>query len=213
MELDDLKPMWAALESTRALNVELLRELKMNRARSALIPSQVMRVIELVLGVCVLLLCAPVVVSHGASWRYLVFGVPCLVFMGVTTALSAYLLVRMRQLSFDGPLLTIQREVAELRRLELRATLIALLGGIVLWLPIALLFFEALSHAPLLELADLAWLASNLAVGFAAIALGRQVMRRYHQVPESPLALRFFDALTGHGLRAISVYLEQLTHF
>lgn len=207
MELDDLKPMWAALESTRALNVELLRELKLNRARSALIPSQLMRVVELVLGVCVLLLCAPVVVSHGASWRYLVFGVPCLAFMGVTTGLSAYLLVRMRQLSFDGPLLSIQREVAELRRMELRATLIALLGGIVLWLPIALLFLEALSHTPLLDLADLAWLASNLAFGLVVLLVGRRFARRLTS------SNRFVDAMTGRGLRFVAWQLGELARF
>lgn len=208
MELDDLESAWASLEAS---NVAVLRELKLDRARSALVPSQLARVVELVLGISALLLCVPVVGSHLASWRYLAFGVPSVVYMAVATGHSAYLLVRMRQLSFDGALLSIQREVAELRRVELRATLVALLGGVILWLPVGLLLFEAVSGAPLLGAVDLAWLVANIAFGVVVLAVARVFARRL--TPDGPRTRRIVDALTGRGFRAVESSLAQLGQF
>ena len=211
MELDDLKALWATVEQSRALDERILRELTLGRVRSTLRPSLVWRALEVVLGLAVLLLCAPAVVAHGGM-RYLVLGIPSLVFIAVMTAASAYLLVRLAQLDYDGPLLAIQRSVAELRRVEYRATLHALLGGVMLWLPIGLLLVEAITSAPLLGVVDLAWLLSNVALGLVVLVVGRVLARR-HLERLSPRGRRIVDALSGRALRSVSVRLDELARF
>jgi hypothetical protein len=213
VELDELKQVWASLEATRSSNEQLLRELRLGRIRSSLLPSRLWRGIEVVLGLLVLFACAPVVLAHHAAWRYLCFGIPSLAFMAATTATSAYLFVRTGHLDLDGPILASQRDVAKLRRVELRATLVALLGGVVLWLPIGLLLLEAITGMPLLGRADRSWLVSNVAFGLLVLAIGHAWARRHLWTPTSPIARRVVDALTGHGLRAVSARLDELARF
>jgi hypothetical protein len=218
MELDDLKAAWAAhgaaLERSLALGEHLLREAARDKVRSTLAPYVAWRVLELVLGAAALLLAGSVLAAHAAEPRYLVAGGATLAFFAGITALNAYVLVGSVQLDYDGPVTAIQRAVERVRLAEYRATKWAVLGGVVIWLPAALLVFEAVTGVPALGLVDLAWLIANLAFGVAVLAIGLAWSRRYVERPGAgPRARRIIDALSGRSLRAAARRLAELSRF
>jgi hypothetical protein len=175
MQLDDLKEAWAAhgaaLEKSLAIDARLLREVLLRRVRVALAPYVLWRGLEVALGVAALLVVVPVLAAHLAAPRYLVAGGALAAYAAGVTALSALLLVNGLRLDYGGPVTAIQRDVERLRLAEYRALKWALLGGVVVWLPAALVGFEALTGVDALARVPLAWLGANLLVGLVVLAL------------------------------------------
>ena len=218
MQLDDLKEAWAAhgaaLERSLAIDERLLREVLLRKVRFALAPYALGRALEIVLGVAVLVVLMPLLVAHAAEPRYLVVGGGLAAFAVGLTALHVHLLVRVVQLDHGGPVTAIQREVERIRRAEVRAFKWALLGGIVFWLPAALVAFEAVTGVTALARVDLAWLAANLLFGLAVLALGQAWSRKHVERPDlSPRMRRLVDALSGRALRAAADHLAELAQF
>lgn len=218
MQLDDLKEAWAAhgaaLERSLAINERLLREAMLGKVRSTLAPYRRWRVLEVVLGVAGLLLVGRVLAAHASEPRYLVAGGALLAIIAGITAVCAYLLVRTAQLDYDGPVTAIQRAVEHIKLAEYRATKWAVLGGVVIWLPAALVLFEAITGVPALARVDLPWLVANLAFGIVVLVLGQAWSKRYVERPGlGPRARRLLDALSGRSLRAVASHLTELSRF
>jgi len=218
MELDDLKAAWTAhgamLERGVAINERLLREVMLRKVRARLTPYVVWRALEVALGAVVLFAVMSVIAAHGGEPRYLVVGGPLAVFVGAATATSAYLLVHAVQLDYGGPVTGLQRAVAQLRAAEYRALKWALLGGVVFWLPAALVLFEALTGVDALARADLAWLVANLAFGVLVLAVGQAMSRKFVERADlSPWTRRVVDAVSGRALRLATGDLAELARF
>jgi hypothetical protein len=218
MQLDDLKEAWAAhgaaLERSLAINERLLREAMLGKVRSTLAPYRLWRALEVVLGLAGLLLVGRVLAAHAGEPRYLVAGGALLVFIAGITAVCAYLLVRTAQLDYDGPVTAIQRTVERIKLAEYRATKWAVLGGVVIWLPAALVLLEAITGVPALALVDLPWLVANLAFGASVLVLGLVWSKRYVERPGlGPRARRLIDVLSGRSLRAVASHLTELSRF
>jgi len=164
MQLDDLKDAWVAhgtmLERSLAINERLLREVMMRKVRRALAPYVLWRALEVVLGIAALLVVMPVLAAHVAEPRYVVAAGALAMYLAGITALSAYLLVNGLGLDYGGQVMAIQRDVARIRGVEYRVLTWAVLGGVVVWLPAALVLFEALTGVDALARADLAWLVT-----------------------------------------------------
>lgn len=218
MQLDDLKQAWAAhgalLERSLAIDERLLREVLLRKVRFALAPHVAWRALEVVLGVAALLLAVPVLAAHAAEPRYVVAAGAVVVFAAGVTALSAYLLVRSLQLDYGGPVTALQRDVERIRLAEYRALKWALLGGVVVWLPAALVLFEALTGVDAIARVDLAWLAANLVFGLALLAVGQALSRKYVERSDlGPRARRLVDAVSGRSLRKAADQLAELVRF
>jgi hypothetical protein len=217
MELDDLKAAWAThgtmLERSLAINERLLREVMLRKVRARLARYVVWRGLEVALGL-VALLAVISVVAHVAEPRYLGVGGPLAVFVATTTAMSAYLLVRAAQLDHGGPVTVIQRAVERMRGVEYRALKWAVLGGVVFWLPLGLVVFEAVTGVAALGRVDLAWLVANLAFGLGVLAVGQAASKTYLERAElAPWARRLVDAISGRALRAAAAHLAELATF
>lgn len=218
MELDDWKTAWAAhtatLERSLAINERLLRETMLRKTRFAMAPYVVWRVVEVVFGVALLALCAPVVLAHVGEPRYLFVGGGTALVIAWITWLCGYLLVGSLRLDYDGAVLAIQRDVEHLKRAEYRALKWALLGGVIVWLPVIILVLEALSGADLLARVQLAWLIGNLAVGAVMMIIGLVLSHRYVERPNlGPHGRRIIDALSGRGLRVAARQLDELSKY
>ena len=204
----------AALERSLAINERLLREVMLGKVRSRLRPYILSRAVEVALGALGLVLAAPVVAAHAAEPRYLVGGGALLAYLAAITAMCLHLLAQSAQLDTGGPVAAIQRAIQRAQLTEYRTIKWALLGGVVAWLPAALIWFEALTGVPALALVELWWLAGNLAFGLAAVALGLAAARRYVERPGlSPRARRIASALSGRALRDAAGHLDELSRF
>lgn len=218
MDLDEMKRVWAAhgvvLERSLAINERLLRETILRKVRSALAPYVVWRALEVVLGIAALLLVVPVVISHVGEARYMAMATPFAVFVAGITAPCAYLLVNSIKLDYGGAVTAIQRDVEHLKLVEYQATKWAVLGGIVFWLPAALVFFEAVTGVDALARADLAWLVGNLVFGVVVLAVGLAWSRRVVERPGlGPRQRRILDAVSGRSLRSVTSHLDELARF
>jgi hypothetical protein len=218
MQLDDLKQAWAAhgaiLERSLAINERLLREVMLRRVRTGMWPHLLSRALEVVLGLAALIVVMPILVAHLGEPRYVVAGGALAVYLVGLTALSVYLLVNALQIDFGRAVTAIQRDVERIRRVEYHALTWAVLGGVVIWLPAALVLFEAVTGVDALARADLAWLIANLVFGLAVLAAGRALSRRYVERPDlSPWARRLVDAVSGRALRAAAGHLAELSSF
>jgi hypothetical protein len=218
MTLDDMKPVWAAhgaaLSRSLSINERLLRELLVRKARRSMLPYLVWRIVEVATGGVAVGLMAPVVFAHASSPRYLVVGGLAVGFAVAMTALHAYLLVAGSALGYDRPVTELRRDLDRLVLAEVRALKWALLGGILTWLPIALLLLEAFSGLAALGRVPLPWLMANLAFGVVAIVLGHRWSQRVLERRDlPPTTRRIVDALAGRSLRAARAHIAELAAF
>lgn len=218
MQLDDLQRAWAVhgalLEKSVRIDERLLREVMVGKVKSALGPHVLWRALEVVLGLAVIVLVGGVLPPHLDAPRYLALGGMVLAFAIAMTAKTAYLAIRTWRLDYSRPVAAIQTEVAGLKLLEYRAFKWALLGGIVLWLPAALLLFEACVGVDALARAPLPWLAANVAFGLAVLALGQWLSRKHVERTDlAPWARRFVDSLSGRRLEVVRGHLAELADF
>ncbi len=219
MQFDDLKEAWAAhgtmLERSPAIDQRLLREVLLRKVRFALAPYVLWRALEVALGITMLIVVMSVLAAHVTEPRYAIVGGALAVLTGVLTALCAYLLVNSLKVDYGGPVMEIQREVEHIRLAEYRALKWAVLGGVIAWLPAALVLFEALTGVDAPARIDLAWLIANLVLGLAFLAaLGHLLSRTYVERPDlGPRARRLVDALSGRALRSAAGHLAELARF
>lgn len=216
MQLDDLKAGWAAhtalLERSLAIDERLLREVLLRKVRISLAPYVLVRALEVAAGIAALLAIVPVLAAHAGEPRYLVVAGALAVFTVWMTALCAFALVHALRLDHGAPVTTLQRGLEHLALAEYRAFKWALLGGVLLWLPALLVLLEALTGVAALARVELRWLAANLALGIAVLALGLLLSRRYVERP-APWSRRVMDALSGRPLRAARKHLAELARF
>ena len=173
MQLDDLKEAWAAhgalLERSLAIDERLLRETLLRKVRFALAPYVVLRAVEVALGAGVCWAVVRVLAAHLAEPRYLVVGGALAAFTVGMTWACAYLLVSALQIDYGRPVTEIQRAVERLRVVEYRTFKWALLGGVLFWLPVLLVLFEALTPVQALGRVHLPWLVANLVLGLVVL--------------------------------------------
>ncbi len=218
MHLDDLKETWTAhgtmLERSLAIDERLLREVLLGKVRSSLAPYVLWKALEVALGIAALLVVMPVLAAHLTEPRYVVVAGALAVFTVGLTALCAYLLVNGLRLDYDRPVTALRRDVERLRLVEYHALKWALLGGVVLWLPVALVLFEALTGVDALARVDLLWLALNLIFGLFVLAAGQVLSEKHVERSDlEPWARRLVDAASGRPLRSAVSRLAELSRF
>ena len=219
MQPDEWQKAWAAhgalLERSLAIDERLLREAMLRKVRFALTPYALRQGLAAAAGLVALFEAGvPVLVAHLHEPRYVVAAGALVVFLAAITALCVYLLVRSLRLDYDGPVTAIQRDVERIKLAEYRAVKWTLLGGVVIWLPAALMVFEAVTGVPALGRAHFAWLVGNLVFGLVVLAIGQALSKRYVERTDlGPWSRRVVDALSGRSLRSVSRHLDELARF
>jgi hypothetical protein len=218
MQLDDLKQVWAAhgadLERSLAINERLLRETLLRKVRSAFVPVRVVRALEVALGIATIVAAMAVLTNHFADPRYLIVAGGLAILAGYVTGLCAYSLHQTSTIDYAEPVTTIQRSVERIRIAEYRAFKWTLLLGIVAWLPIALILFEALTGFDALARVSLAWLVANILFGFICLGIGQALSRRYLECTDlNPWARRLVESLSGRAVQTATQHLAELARF
>jgi len=218
MQFDDLKEAWAAhgnkLERSLAIDTRLLREMLLRKVRFTMAPYVLWRGLEVAFGIAALVVAMSVLTDHIREPLYVVVAGALAVFTAGITALWTYLFVKSIKFDFDEPVTAMQRELEHITIVEHRAFKWALLGGVVAWLPAALVLFEAVTGVDALARIDLAWLIANLAFGLTVFVLGQAMSRKYVERPDlGPRTRRLVEALSGRALRVSAEHLAELARF
>jgi len=216
MELDELKAAWQAIDvqlrQQKLINLELLTETRMRKARTGLYWLQAFAIGQILVGLVVTIFCARYWISHMDAPALLLSGIVlhaygvALIIAGVMEML---LLVRT---DYSAQIVTIQKHLALLRQWRIRTKRWFGLAQWILWIPAGLVMLEYLigfdlwAHSP----ATVGWF---LAVGIAGLLSTLWLMYW------SPRALRrrvgdyLDDNSTGSLLKRAQLALDEIANF
>lgn len=218
MQIDDLKQLWTAhgenLERSLAINERLLREALLHKVRSAFIPFQVWRTLEVVIGIATIVASLSVLADHVNDPLYVFVVGGLAVPIAWVTGLCAYRLLKSCGVDYGASITTLQRNIEQFRLADYRAFKWALLLGIVAWLPVALILFEALTGFDALARVGLAWLSANVIFGLICLGVGHAFSRRYLERADlRPWARTLLEALSDRAVQSATEHLTELASF
>jgi hypothetical protein len=215
MELDDMKQAWGLinrrLELQQALNLQMFRDGRIDRAHKALRPLRWGQVLQIVIGSLLMLVFAPYWVSHRHTPHLLVYGL-CMHAYGLlfilTAARNLYLQSR---LDYVAPVLEIQRRIAALREWRLHEAVLHGVVGCFIWVPLMLLGFQALGadvwvHAP----AVVWW---NLTAAAACVLLFYGIVRFSRAPGRERLKAALDNSAIGRSVRNTQALVEEIARF
>lgn len=212
MELDELKQAWQTLgrqlERHDAIQLELLRDRKLDAARRTLRPLYWGQAMQVLLGIGLVLLgigCwsrAPGATLFATGITVHAFGVVNIILAGITMGLLA-------SIDYSAPVLAIQKQNARLLRAYLFNSTVCGMGWWLMWLPVTMAF-AGLGRIDLARQAPM-FLWSGLAISVAGLAVTAWWMRRARRRAEAADASRGSERCSlGDGADGIRRSLRQL---
>lgn len=215
MELDELTAVWRVLdrrlERENQLSWQLLRQQRLDKVRGSLQPLKFGQMLQIGFGLLFMLLAtllwgsapdAPAVIAAGVVVHG--YGLGCII-------LAAVVLAALSNLDYAAPVLTIQTQLAKVRRLYILSGMVAGLPWWFLWLPIIMVLagingVDLYAHTPLTV-----WFGITLGV---AGLLGTAWFHRWSRSAKRPeLAQQMEDSITGNSLRSAQAQLAELARF
>jgi serine/threonine-protein kinase len=215
VELDDLKQAWQSvdrrLEQQNRLAWSQVRERRLEKARSGLRPLYWGQLLQSVLGIPIILLGVSAWARHWDVTPLLVAGLVVHVYGVLLIAFSGRTLWLIGQIDYAAPVVTIQKQLAELRRFYALNGMVVGLPWWLLWMPImmalaALAGVDVYARAP-------AMISLGTAIGVAGLAATWWV-HRWSRRPGRPRLTRVMeDSLTGASLRKAQRVLDDVMRF
>ena len=171
MELDDLKHAWQALgrqmERQQALNLQLLRESRLERARRGLRPLVIGQLLQLLLGVALVVLGVACWTRNTEVAGLLASGIIVHAFGVLNIALAGITLGLVASIDYSAPVLRIQQQMARLLRFYGINANAAGLPWWIMWV-LVVVAVSGLGATPA-PAATPAWIQASLAVGVAGL--------------------------------------------
>jgi hypothetical protein len=147
-ELDDLKVAWRTLshqlQRQHGLTAQLFREKKMGKFRAAMLPLVAGQVVQVIGGVVLSLVFAPFWVRHLGQAHLVIYGLSLHLYGLMLIAFAVRDFVVISRFDYAAPVVSIQRQIAELRAWHLRAACWFTVTGCVMWTPLLLCAFYAI---------------------------------------------------------------------
>ena len=220
MESDQLKTAWQALsrqlERSDAINLDLLRERKLDRTRTSLRPLFWGQVLQILFGIAFVLLAALLWMRAGAlpdglPLGALLAGIVVHAYGIATIALAGETLRQIRAIDYAAPVVGIQKQLGRLRRTYIINGMVAGLPWWFLWV-LVLLVLAGLGGNDLYAKAPaMVWI--GMGVGVAGF-FGTWWLHRWSLGAGHPrLASAMENAVTGNSLRKAQAQIEELRRF
>ncbi len=218
MDLDELKEKWEEhdrkLDASLRLNRQLLNEVHLDRARSALHRLTLSLAFEAAIDFVAVAILGAFLYDHIAVAR---FALPAVVLDVYAIAILIAVIrqiTAVQQIDYGKPITTIQKQVEALRILRIRCIQGTLLAAPLVWTPLFIVALKGLFGLDAYRLFGTAWLLANLLFGLAVIPLALWLSRRFRdRLGRSPAMRRLIDDLTGHSLNRAADFLKNLTEF
>lgn len=212
MELDELKAAWrtldARLQQQETLALHALHDRQTQRARRGLRPLFWGQLAQMAFGVAALLLGVAIWTSSrevaalvAAGLVLHVYGIAVVIASGMTLGL-------MRKVDYSAPVVTIQRQLAQVRRSYVIAGMATGLPWWVLWMlpPFVIAGLRG-------DAGGMAWLVPAAAISIAGL-LGTWWFHHWVRRPgREALAQRMENSLTGASLRRAQAALDEVRAF
>jgi hypothetical protein len=214
MVLDDLKPAIADLDrkalQARSLGVAAYKEQKLDRTRASLRPVLWEHAGQIALGVLIMLAVGPFWWNHRAEPGLLVSGLALHVYAVLMIALGSRVIVLVRTLQLDAPVVQIQKALASLRRSYVMTGFVVGMPWWLLWIPLISVVFG------LDPIADVqhTWLLINLVIGVAGILGTLWFFRHLWTAPvDSERRRGAEESVAGKSFQSARGFLEEIARF
>ncbi|HEX7236156.1 MAG TPA: hypothetical protein VF405_04280 [Gammaproteobacteria bacterium] len=169
MVLDDLKSAIAGLDrkasQAHSLSVAAYKEQKLDRTRASLRPVVWEHAGQIALGVLIALAVGPFWWDHRAEPGLLLSGLALHIYAVLMVALGTRVIVLIRTLQLDAPVVQIQKALATLRRSYVMTGFVVGMPWWLLWIPLISVVFGL---DPIADVPQ-TWLLINLFIGVAGI--------------------------------------------
>lgn len=215
MELDELKTAWQEMEQrlarSEAMNRELAAEVKVEKARSALRWFGWGQALELAFWFALVIFVAPFWIAHRGTPHLLVSGLVLHLYGVAAIWLGTVQLLQYGRVRYAGPVLDVQKRVAQLHRLKAMGTLLLGLPWCLLWVPLVIVAAKRLFE---LDIWSPRWAAGSLLLGLAVMVLLLVYARRQlRRGPNSLRRQRILDTLAGCSLTRAQRQLDEIGRF
>ncbi len=221
MDLDELKTLWRqtderlqAMAPALRLGQRLARAGAFDRVRSKLRFTRLVLWYEVAFGALMALVVGSYLANHLGEIR---FAAPAaLLHLGAILGLgfAAWQLVALGQIDYGGPVLEVQRRLAQLRLARARGNRWLLLSTPLLWALLIVVVPHGLVGLDVYRAFGIAWVGANLLLGIVVLAAAAGASRRFPAWVESSRVVRGRgDDLTGRRLATASDFLDELAAF
>jgi len=213
MDLDELKSRWEEmdrkLDASMKLNQRLVRQSLVGRAMSALKWLTPGIAVELAINTILLVILGGFIAAHISEPRFLFPALALHLFAIAHLAGGLHQLVAIWGVSFDEPVLEIQRRLAELRILRIRVTKWTLIIAPLLW-PLMLIVGMKMLHVDAYRVLPGPWLAGNFVFGVAFVVVMLALAPRLRKMR---IMQRVMDDLAGRSLANATRFLKDVKEF
>ncbi len=211
MELDDMKQAWAGLDQRLdkqyALNFQLLRDGKLDKARRGLRPLVWGQAIQLTIGVLITFWAGAFWATRWHVMHLLICGLLVHLYGILLIVFAARVLYLIQRMDYAAPVLVIQRQLADLRswRVRVEAPVYGVLGCFI-WIPVTWMSL-AWYGIDLWSPGFMLWAIASSLVGLAAVVLVVWLMRR------AGMARKIEDNAAGRSLQKAEAMLVDIARF
>lgn len=215
MEVNEMKAAWEAmneqLKRDSAIHLAIYTHHKMASARSSLRPLFWGQLLQIIFGICFLLLAAALWSSHPGAASIIAaglvvnaYGVGCLISAGIVMdAIS--------NIDYAGSVLQIQDGLARVRRAYILSTIVTGLSWWFLWIPVLMALFGLVHVNVYAQAPSVIWL--GIAVGGAGLTTMLWLYARSRQ-PGHERLREFVDrAMILRSLQKAHTQLEEIQQF
>jgi hypothetical protein len=147
-ELDDLKATWQTLnrnlERQHKLALHQFREIKHNRLRAGFRPLVAGQIIQIICGAFLSLIAGNFWVNHIGVLHLMVYGISVHAYGLMLILFAARDLYLIKRLDYANAVLTLQKQLADLRAWHMQAGLWFGFAGCFVWIPLMLMIFRGL---------------------------------------------------------------------
>ena len=215
MDLEELRVAWqrldARLREQEAFGLTAMRELRLTQARHGLRPLFWGQVAQVSIGVPVMMLGANhwienLHVPHQLASGLIVhaYGLAMVVLGGIALGMIA-------RIDYSAPVTTIQRQLARLRWLYVRSSMVLGLSWWLLWLPFMMVLLGLVATE--LFASEPWWLVGNVVVGVLGLLATWAFHRWSHHPSRAALAQKLDDGAAGSSLTKTRALLDELARF
>ncbi|MEO6968727.1 MAG: hypothetical protein ABI132_09805 [Rhodanobacteraceae bacterium] len=222
MELDEMKAAWQELNErvvrNDAVSMDIRKELKLDKAKSALRRWLWLPAVELGFGVATAVVASLFLARNAGAIDGGPPGViPALILfvLGLATVVASICqLALVAGIDYTAPVVAIQRRLLKVRALRIRMTQCDLLFGLPLW-PVFLAFaLQCMGGYAAYRAFDSAWLVWNVLFGLLLAGLLVWASRRYAaRLSRSIVVGKLADEIAGRGLAAAAGHLDEVARF
>ncbi len=215
VDLDDLKQIWLEhdrkLSESIRLNRELLKVVNLKGTRSALQRLIIFLGLEAIAWLAIAMALGNFIFLHLGQWQFLWPAVLSDLYAIGMFAVIIRQIVGAAHIDYGQPVVAIQRQVEMLAMFRVRATQWAVLAGVVVWAPFAIVVGKAFLG---IDSYNAPWLLANVAFGLGLIPLAVWLSRTFSvRMGRSPFIQRVMKDLAGYNLKAASASLARLSDF